>query len=184
MLGREYKKISTFAELYIKCIHLQEMIKKIISNLLIVLILALTIGISVFRHYCACSNTLTTSILVEPDCISHQNHLCEHNYDASEQSCCSHIAPKATNDQEQCDASDCCKTDKKFLIIETEYQPSSFKLSEIQHYILVSLVGELLKNPADKEVKLFAIYTDQPPPIFGRKLLTAMHQLKIEIPVC
>ncbi len=157
---------------------------RIMSLLLVVLMITLTMGVSLFRHYCSCSNTLTTSILVEPDCTSHQNNLCEHNNTPSEQTCCSHIAPKPYNDQPHCETSSCCKTEKKILAIETKYQPSSFKLSKIHSFILEILAGMSLIKPVEEEVKLCAKYTERPPPIFGRKLLTAIHQLKIEFPVC
>ncbi|MDP2424625.1 MAG: hypothetical protein U1C46_00755 [Bacteroidales bacterium] len=162
------------------------MIRKVISNFLIVLILALTTGISVFRHYCSCTRQSTTFLLIEATCDNaHDANACDHHKPENHAACCSEKGQTNSSGQDQCNPAGCCTTIKNVILLDTEYQVSHSKELEITlPYIVCILPDNVSFDSGPKELLSVLMHDDPSPPIYGRQLLTAMHQLKFDIPVC
>jgi len=158
--------------------------QKILSLFLVVLLLAFTVGISVYEHFCNCSNQRIASIFVEVTCGDNNGQTCCSSPPVAVQSCCIEDSQSTSEHESNCDVEGCCKTNLEVFQIESEYQVSQGKINAPDLSVLVAiLVSDII---CDAENKLFAesFYSDPSPPVYGRQFLTAVHQLKIDIPVC
>jgi len=158
--------------------------QKISSLFLATLMLAFTAGISVYKHYCGCTNQQISSLFVEVTCSDKPLASCCSTTSASPESCCSSQQGNTCEHDTACDVEDCCKTEIDIIQIESEFQVSQEKLIAADMGLLMAIVVSDIFS--DTETKLFAgsFYTDPPPPVYGRQFLTAVHQLKLDIPVC
>lgn len=158
--------------------------QKILSLFLVVLMLAFTVGVSVYEHICNCSNQRIASVFVEVTCSDNQHEICCSEKPLPEKSCCSESSQNSCEHETTCDAEGCCKTESSFFQIETEYQVSQAEAVGLGLFI-VKIIAETAVNP-EPEINSFieGYYTDTSPPVYGRQFLTAVHQLKLDLPVC
>lgn len=157
--------------------------QKITSLFLVTLMVAFTVGVSVYEHYCSCSDQRIASVFVEVTCVDKQGETCCSS-EAKENSCCSGHAENACKHENSCDVDGCCKTEIEIIQIDTEYQVSQEKITAPELSVLLAVIGSDIFS--DTETKLFAegFYSDPSPPVYGRQFLTAVHQLKLDVPVC
>lgn len=157
---------------------------RIFTVLLVALMLFFSIGVPVYKHSCACSSKTIASVFVEVTCADSHGKTCCADTAAPTQSCCIPVTKNNCEHESSCDVSGCCKTETHVYQIESEYQLSQEKFYE------VSLISEIIIAFIDfgfvEESTLFSdnFYTDTSPPREGRQFLTAVHQLKFDIPVC
>ena len=158
--------------------------QKITSLFLVTLMLAFTVGVSVYEHYCSCSDQRIASVFVEVTCGDKQGETCCSSSAAKEISCCSAYPENSCEHGTTCDVDGCCKTEIEIIQIQSEYHVSQEKLTAPDLSVLLAIiVSEII---SDTETKLFAesFYSDPSPPVYGRQFLTAVHQLKLDVPVC
>lgn len=146
--------------------------------------LAFTIGVSVYEHYCGCSDQRIASVFVEVTCSDSHGESCCSDQAVETPSCCSETSQNTCEHDSICDIDVCCKTNIEIIQIESEYQISQEKLAAPDQAVLNAIVVSDIFT--DTETKLFAesFYTDTSPPVYGRQFLTAVHQLKLHLPVC
>ncbi len=143
-----------------------------------------TIGVPVYKHSCACSSKTIASVFVEVTCADSHGKTCCAAITTPTQSCCIPVTKNTCEHENSCDVSGCCKTETHVYQIDSEYQVSQEKLHD------VSLISEVIIAMIDfgsvEEPTLYTknFYTDTSPPRKGRQFLTAVHQLKLDIPVC
>lgn len=158
--------------------------QKILSLFLVVLLLAFTVGISVYEHFCNCSNQRIASIFIEVTCADNNGETCCSHEPLTTASCCGESSQSSCEHETSCTAEGCCKTESNLIQIETEYQVSQAEAVGFGLFV-VKIVAETAINP-EPEINSFieGYYTDTSPPVYGRQFLTAVHQLKIDVPVC
>jgi hypothetical protein len=146
--------------------------------------LAFTVGISVYKHYCACSNQQISSLFVEANCATNHGETCCSAKPIIQHSCCDEGSQNSCGHESSCDVDGCCRTEMDIIQIESEYQVSQEKITAPDLTVLMAIrVSDII---SDTETKLFAesFYSDPSPPVYGRQFLTAVHQLKLDVPVC
>jgi len=158
--------------------------QKILSLFLVAFMLAFTVGISVYEHYCSCSDQRIASVFVELTCNDNHNESCCSTKAIKASSCCSNSSHNTSDHESSCDVDGCCKTEIEIIQIDSEYQVSQEKISAPDLSVLMAIiVSDVI---TDTETKLFAesFYSDPSPTVYGLQFLTAVHQLKFHIPVC
>jgi hypothetical protein len=158
--------------------------QKITSLFLVTLMLAFTVGVSVYEHYCSCSDQRIASVFVEVTCSDGHDESCCSAKAVETSSCCSETTHHSCEHATSCNVNGCCKTEVDIIQIESEYQVSEEKLTEPEFTLLMAIqVSDII---SDSETKLFAesFYSDPSPPVYGRQFLTAVQQLKLDVPVC
>lgn len=162
---------------------MKNLIQKILSLFLVALMLAFTVGISVYEHYCSCSDQRIASVFVEVTCSDNQSESCCSVKAVKASSCCSNSSHNTSEHKSNCDVDGCCKTEIDIIQIDTEYQVSQEKITAPNLSVLLAVI---VSDILDTETKLFAesFYSDPFLPVYGRQFLTAVHQLKLDVPVC
>jgi hypothetical protein len=163
---------------------MKNLTQKIMSFFLVTLMLAFTVGISVYEHYCSCSDQRIASVFVEVTCSDNHSESCCTAKVVEISSCCSEATQNTCGHENSCDVDGCCKTEIDIIQIDTEYQVSQEKITAPDLSLLLAIIGSDIFS--DTETKLFAegFYSDPSPPVYGRQFLTAVHQLKLDLPVC
>jgi len=158
--------------------------QKILSVFLVVLMLAFTVGVSVYEHICNCSNQRIASIFVEVSCADNHGESCCLEEPLPLAACCSEGSQYSCEHQANCDTEECCQTESSLFQIETEYKVSQEQSIGFD-LLPIKLIDEFTIKP-EPIINSFieGYYTDTSPPVYGRQFLTAVHQLKIAIPVC
>lgn len=145
--------------------------KKILISTLTLLFLVSTTGLPVFYHYCELigKKSMTECEMCETKVI-----------EIVEKSCCSEIE---TEFQLKLSDARCCIDDFDYKKIEDNFfQSLNTNLLPINSVIAEEHYCSLDSQSENK-------YSEQcnynlPPPKFGKELLTKIHQLKIDIPIC
>ncbi len=158
--------------------------QKIIALFLVALMLVFTAGVSVFEHYCSCSDQRIASVFVEVTCSDNHGESCCSVKANEFSSCCSDSSHNNCEHENICDVEDCCKTEIDIIQIESEFQVSQEKITAPELSVLLAII--VSNTVSDTESKLVAesFYSDPSPPVYGRQFLTAVHQLKLDLPVC
>lgn len=164
---------------------MKTVLQKSLSVVLVVLTLAFTSGVSVFNHYCNCSKQTISSVFVEITCEQSHGSACCGSKTEQLPACCSHSATEnSCTHQSRCNAEGCCRTDITIIQIESEYQVSQTRpVDQLLVLIAEKFFNEIVEKPKEP-IQIAEFYTDTSPPLTGRQFLTAVHQLKLDIPVC
>jgi len=75
---------------------------------------------------------------------------------------------------------DCCKTSGQFLRINDSFHPVPGKISVKPVQVESVIVFDYIKNEILIHTNLNLFNSDLPPPDTGRKILVALHQLKLD----
>ena len=168
---------------------MKNLTKNILTAILAITILIGTTGLQVYKHICATHNFAGVSLLGTPQC--EKNHTdfaetadCCKNEEVEPVSCC-----ESENSAENYPLNyaspyeDCCVSivDNK-KIDENIYPPIDKKFISAEISVITSIDTNEIKNQSS--VFTNSTSNDLPPPMFGRKLLQSLHQLKIDTPVC
>ena len=148
----------------------KQIIRTILSFILIGVIFFTTSGFYVFEHHCNHMQSIQTSVLVEMNCC---NEFGLGNMFAAH-----------THSQQTCDANACCKTTKTFKKLESQFELPSTQT--FQHFEFSILFFIIEKAVAEVEIeKSFNFdYASNAPPIFGKQFIYYTHQLKLAPPAC
>jgi hypothetical protein len=158
--------------------------QKILSFFLVTLLLAFTVGISVYEHYCSCSDQRIASVFVEVTCSDNQSVSCCSVEAVKASSCCSNSSHNTSEHESSCDVDGCCKTEIDIIQIDSEYQVSHEKFAAPDLSVLLAINVPDITSDTETKIVAESFYSDPPPPIYGRQFLTAVHQLKLDLPVC
>lgn len=147
------------------------MIKKIYIIGLIVSFLFSTTGFSITQHFCKMMNEASAQ-----EC-----NMCTENQVAETKTCCENdsfteeiISPGKIED--------CCKTSVVNNKVEDEFSLSANK--KLITSIVVLLINPSILESEKEGTNLHHNKYSLPPPKFGKQLLQAIHQLKIDLPIC
>ncbi|MGB4206162.1 MAG: hypothetical protein WBJ84_11180 [Bacteroidales bacterium] len=159
-------------------------IYKVLSVFLVTLILFFTVGVSVYRHYCACTSKAIVSVFVESVCDNDHGRSCCASSSGQEHKCCSTDTSDTNGSHNSCDITGACKTETSIFQIESEYQISQEKLQKADFTTEVLIAFDDISTYEKPVFISHSFYTDTSPPRIGREFLTSVHQLKLDIPVC
>ncbi|MBE0661324.1 MAG: hypothetical protein IH597_02555 [Bacteroidales bacterium] len=163
---------------------MQNFTQKITSLFLVALMLAFTVGISVYEHYCGCSDQKIASVFVEVTCSDNQGESCCSAKAVETKSCCSESSHNTCEHESSCDVDGCCKTNIEIIQIDSEYQVSQEKATALELSVLMAIIVSDIISDTETKIIAESFYSDPSPPVYGRQFLTAVHQLKFDIPVC
>lgn len=159
-------------------------IYKILSVFLVTLILFFTIGVSVYRHYCACTSKAIVSAFIESVCDNDHGRSCCASSSEQEHKCCASDIPGTTESHNSCDITGACKTETSIFQIESEYQVSQEKLQKVDFITEILIVFDNISIYEKPVLISHSFYIDTSPPRIGREFLISVQQLKLDIPVC
>ncbi|MBN1989213.1 MAG: hypothetical protein JW783_07460 [Bacteroidales bacterium] len=155
---------------------------KILTFTLAATVFVVTTGVSIFKHDCACKNTVTTSVFIA--------HTCHSTTESNASGSCSTgscTLPKHNVDIPQ-NTSNCgCKTVQVNLKLDERFTiPMQISTPQIK---LFSAIITTLFNSSSIEISAPTThkwsFAESPPPLsFGKGLVYALHQIKIPTPFC
>jgi hypothetical protein len=157
-------------------------IKNIFLFLIVVTVFMATNGFTVYQHHCSCSDLAETSVLIK-------NFDCEHDDEQDDHCCavkgekddCCHQAELPCKEKESHDNEGCCTTTENFFRISIDLKFDQFKPGIQLFSTLAAATGIFKLNQAEESANEFD--TPDPPPLLtGRRLLTSLHQLKLDGP--
>ena len=146
--------------------------KRISILILTILFVVSTTGLPIWSHYCEMMGKRSSS-----EC-----EMCKVEMEKVEPSCCSEEAPD-NQPQVYTENSNCCVDVFDFNKIEDDF----FQTITSNLIPITSVVTELHLTSLDSQNEnIFSQQTsyDLPPPKFGKELLSTIHQLKLDLPVC
>jgi hypothetical protein len=163
---------------------------KHIAVIIISVVLVFTAGgIGFYEHYCLCTGNAFQSVFIPATCCDHDGpehcdsgHL---NHEISD--CC----PLTTIDNSAaklkfCSHENCC--DDKFLFLKTDlfdYSKSprqTVKFVSAARALCIELVAPLTNGVSRSIIGCCSSHLP-PPLLFGKELLSSIHQLKLDIPL-
>ena len=167
--------------------------KSIVKNIFITIV-ALTLlfsitGFQVYKHTCASHNFSAVSVIETPECekdhqVFKETDDCCKIEEAVEPSCCeSEARDNASRSEVVTSQISCCtSTVENFKSAESLFPPAEKKngLGEVD----VEITKLNLEVDQYSNAKTTINTYDLPPPVYGKKLLQTIHQLKIDTPVC
>jgi hypothetical protein len=156
----------------------QKIYIKFVSAVLAVMVLFSSIGLTINAHYCHTSGQIKKSILPV-------SLYCDH--DEAMVGC----ALPQTNDEiitccatessaEAVHSEDCCEDYNTFLKLLSEFDLPVLKISFNLFLQFVLSLFDLILPSAAKDLAELSQYHDPPPLIYGKQLLLAYNQLKID----
>jgi hypothetical protein len=146
--------------------------KRISILILTILFVVSTTGLPIWSHYCEMMGKRSSS-----EC-----EMCKVEMEKVEPSCCSEETPDNQR-QVYTENSNCCVDVFDFNKIEDDF----FQTITSNLIPITSVVTELHLTSLDSQNEnIFSQQTnyDLPPPKFGKELLSTIHQLKLDLPVC
>ncbi|MEI8007421.1 MAG: hypothetical protein WCI48_14540 [Bacteroidota bacterium] len=153
---------------------MRTLLKNTIALLLLLPLLAGTLGISAKQHRCSSSNK--TSIKLFPELTGQSAGCC----------CSGQEMPSASGTlpvDENLDSQDCCKT--IHLYLKTSFQTTR---DQAEALCIPGFTDVCFDRPADldlkntKDLKIPVFFTDTGPPLTGRQRVISFHQPKIPCP--
>lgn len=169
---------------------MKNLIKYIFTSIVVIALLFSSFGFDVYKHICIAHNFSAVSILGIPECEKdHSNSnvvddCCKTEVEEIVESECCQSVPIEESDPVSFSSMDvkCCFTSYTSIELnENLFPPLEEKLASIE---FISLIVPLDKIENQKSEQLFFINNDLPPPLFGKKFLQSVHQLKLERPIC
>lgn len=167
------------------------MIKNILTTIVAITILFGSLGLDIYKHTCTTHNFNGASFIEIPEC--EKNHsetevlddCCKMEVEEPvEQNCCE-SQPIDKSNSVSLSSSDvkCCVTSfERFDINENLFPPVEKKNISIDYVSIILTINETLNSKSEN--KFYTNNNDLPPPIFGKKFLQSIHQLKIATPFC
>jgi hypothetical protein len=169
---------------------LKENIKNILVITIIIAIISGSYGIEFFRHICYSHNFNSVSLLETPNCgndnyVEATGDCCQvEEVVVGESSCCEFdTKPQSKNEVQFSNYEECCISFSKInKIDDLLYPPTEIKLTPSLKTFIILKEIEISEKYSERIVN--HQNNDLPPPDFGRELLTLIHQLKIDTPIC
>ncbi|MFU8843848.1 MAG: hypothetical protein ACNA7V_08590 [Bacteroidales bacterium] len=167
--------------------------KKLLKHIAVIITSVLLVctagGIGLYQHYCLCTGNTFQSVLIPATCCEHTvtGH-CDPDLINREISDCCTSATIGNKDAAfiSCSHEDCCSDE--FLFLKTDSFEYTKSLRQTAKFILAvqSIFYDLidpLTSAAGRRVLAWCSNDLPPPPLFGRELLSSIHQLKLDIPL-
>ncbi len=168
---------------------MKSIVKNIFTTIVAFTLLFSITGFQVYKHTCAAHNFSAVSVIETPECekdhqvIKETDDCCKIE-DTVEPSCCDSEARDNTYGSEVITSqiSCCTSTIENFKSAESLFPPAEKKngFGEVD----VEIINVNLEVDQYSNVKTTINTYDLPPPVYGKKLLQTIHQLKIHTPFC
>ena len=165
-------------------------IKNIFTSIVVIALLFSSFGFDIYKHICTTHNFNAASILEIPECES------EHTNTDVADDCCKTVV-------EEIAESDCCQSEpieegNPISLASMDVKCCFFTFESIslnanlfppveKKNILVGFISVIVPiDQTDNQITEQITFTnnDLPPPLFGRKFLQSIHQLKLDTPIC
>ena len=168
---------------------MKTLIKNILVAAIIIAIISGSYGIEFFRHICFSHNFNAVSLFETPNCESDNyaeasEDCCQIDVVVAEPNCCEFETKSQSQNQLQfSNYEKCCVSFSEInKIDDLLYSPTEIKVSQTLKCFIISKQIEISDKYSERKVN--HQNNDLPPPDFGRELLTLIHQLKIDTPIC
>jgi hypothetical protein len=156
----------------------QKIYIKSVSVVIAVMVLFSSIGLTINAHYCYTTGTMKKSILpvaLHCDSSDGQASCALPRAEEDANTCCS-AEPIA----ETVHTDDCCEDYNTFIKLLSEFDLPSIKISfNLFLQFLITMLDLLLPSKTD-DVAVHMLYQDPPPLVYGKQLLLAFNQLKLD----
>jgi len=149
--------------------------KNICTLILLVIFLAGSNGISFFHHFCSCSNTLST--LLYPGVLSAPATCCDRE--------CSAMVPVTdAASSTHLDPAPCCKILRVYYRLLVNSSPVRQDSLQLPYFGTLQVLDSDQTCHREMKIPKFNVFFEfQSPPLYGRSLITYLHQIKIPLPV-
>lgn len=165
---------------------MKEVLKHLGLFFMAVLITFAAGGINLYKHYCLCTNQAMQSFFVNDDLCDHQqkHHCCEMPDAQEKQSCCNNNDISHQKEDGQSDKDHNCCNDEYYFFKTDQFDYSK---SPKQSFEFIAAFQQILQSDTENSntynFQFFQYPKEIPPPQYGIRLLHALHQLKISLPV-
>ncbi len=169
---------------------MKKTIKNIFASIVVIALLFSSFGFDIYKHICTTHNFNAASILEIPECEKDHSDsyivddCCKTELEEIVESVCCESEPFEDLNSTSLSALDvkCCFTSFESISLnEYLFPPAEKKLVSID-FIFIIVPFEQTEN--QKSEQLIFINNDLPPPLFGKKFLQSIHQLKLDTPIC
>lgn len=144
-------------------------VKRISTIILAAYMLIAMGGLSLFYHFCTCTNTVITSLIVEETC-------CEHSIPT--QGCCD------STDTNEChsESEKGCDCDTNVKIFRVDNTPTPIVIKTLVEDVNLLVFNEIILSfelNSSEQNQSFYIPTFKSPPKSGRDIVIALQKIKI-----
>jgi hypothetical protein len=143
-----------------------------------VMVLFSSVGLSINAHYCHTTDTFKKSLLpVDLSCEDgNTEHMCVIPLaDAAADSCCA-----KGHEEKLLHNEDCCEDYNSYLKLLSDFNISSVKAGFNLFLQVMIAVLDFLLPSADRDIAPASELDNPPPKLFGKQLLLAFRQLKLD----
>lgn len=146
--------------------------------MLAIMVLFSSIGLSINAHYCHTTGAFKKSLLpVDLSCEDgHTEHMCVIPLaDAAADTCCA-----KGHEEKVLHNEDCCEDYNSYLKLLSDFNLSSVKAGFNLFLQVMITVLDFLLPSAERDMELKSELNNPPPQLFGKQLLLAFRQLKLD----
>jgi hypothetical protein len=151
---------------------------RFISSLLAIMVLFSSIGLSINAHYCHTTGTFKKSLLpVDLSCADENTeHLCAFPMaDTVADTCCA-----KGHEEKVLHNEDCCEDYNSYLKLLSDFNLSSVKAGFNLFLQVMIAVLDFLLPSAERDMGPKSDLDNPPPQLYGKQLLLAFRQLKLD----
>jgi hypothetical protein len=170
---------------------LKSLVKNIFTTIVALALLIGSTGFQLYKHSCAVHNISEVSLVETPECeqdhqvLDEKDDCCKvEDEEVSEPSCCK-TEPIEESNQIVISAQEisCCFSSVESKVINDNlFHLANQKI--IAAEFIVSSFIDIEKSIPQIEQRIILQNNNLPPPVFGKSLLTTLHQLKLDTPFC
>lgn len=169
---------------------MKKSIKNIFTSIVVIALLFSSFGFDIYKHTCTTHNFSAASFIDIPQCEKEHSETevlddcCKMEVEESVELDCCEFQPIDKSNQISLSSSDvscCVSTFERFDINENLFPPVE-KKNILIDFICVIVPIDQIEN--QKTGQITFTNKDLPPPLFGKKFLQSIHQLKLDTPIC
>lgn len=156
---------------------------KVLSLVLAAVVLVSSAGLSLNVHHCHTSGTERLSLLPFPQsCHHHDDIACGLDEAADSLETCCVAAATAAPKQQKIEKTECCEDIFHYLKTLSEFDLPSFSVKQLFNKFLLLMVRviELVMPSRSHDARPSALLLMDPPPLDGKSMVIAYHQLKLD----
>ena len=165
-------------------------LKNIFTSIVVIAILFSSFGFDIYKHICITHNFNTASILEIPECEKdHSDYkvvddCCKTEVEEIVESDCCQSEPIEEANPIALSAMDvkCCFTSFERISLNENLFPPVEKKNILIDFIFVIVPIDQIENQKTEQITF--TNNNLPPPLFGKKFLQSIHQLKLDTPIC
>ncbi len=169
---------------------MKKSIKNIFTSIVVIALLFSSFGFDIYKHICTTHNFNAASILEIPECEKDHSDsdivddCCKTELEEIAESACCESEPIEEANPISLSAIDvkCCFTSFEKISLNENLFPPIEKKNILIDFICVIVPIDQIEN--QKTGQITFTNKDLPPPLFGKKFLQSIHQLKLDTPIC